>query len=181
MQLDWNDFVGALMLLIACAGNAATTDAINIGQWRTFTNEALDYSFRYPPDLRLKHRPVTDFGIEGLVEAVDLVWGPESIVVLRVLVVEANGNPRVTVFDSPMLQNVCRTYEEFFVGGRLAVNCVSCGRGACGWTVYVPGSHEFRMLTLTSARERQRPEDGRFPIRTILSTFRWHLGAREKQ
>lgn len=143
--------------------------------WTTFRNSTLGYSFRYPSDLEVNRPPVANFGIEGLVDVVDLrsVRGRQNV--FRVLVVEARGNPRVTVYDPPFLRKVCKTHEEFRIDGRLAINCVTCGRASCAWTVYVPGSREFHMLSgLTSEREEPRPRDGQFPIRSIIDSFRWH-------
>lgn len=162
----------SVSIAVICLAGAGARE--ETARWATFSNPMLDYSFRYPAELRLERPPVADFSMAGLVDAVDLKAGPESELVLRVLVLEASGNPLVPVNDPQLLRSVCKTYEEMQIDGRLAINCVSCGRASCAWTVYVPGAREFRMLSGPSdTQEGQSPQDGRFPIRSIINGFRW--------
>jgi hypothetical protein len=138
--------------------------------WVSYHSHALNYSFKHPPELRLIRRSVPEFRMEGLVEAVDLV--SESDSVLRVMVFEPAGNPLAPVYDFKFLKEVCRNYGEFQIHDRTAVNCVTCGRASCQWRVYVPGAREYRIFSLTSIEsEKPMPEDGRFPLRSIINSF----------
>lgn len=111
--------------------------------------------------------------MEGMLEGID-IKDKSGEVALRILVVQTAGNRMVAVHDRPFLRKVCKNYEEFRVGGRSAVNCVTCGSAACSWTVYVLGKTEFTMLSLhNDSREGVRPEDRKFPLRKIIDSFSW--------
>src|SRR5262245_3642914 len=76
--------------------------------------------------------------------------------------------------DPARMQETCESYDEFHIDGRLAINCVSCGRAACRWGVVVPGPRVFTILSRGREGEESHPSDGRFPIRSIINSFRWH-------
>ena len=150
-------------------------------QWTKFSNPALGYSFRYPKYLHLVRRPLAEMNIEGLIDAIDLKADSESSSVFRVLVVDTRASRSARASDSVFLRQVCKSYQEFQIDGRLAINCVTCGSAACAWTVHVPGSREFRLLSLLAdANEKPGPEDGLFPIRSIIKSFRWTGANTEK-
>jgi hypothetical protein len=119
--------------------------------------------------------------IEGLIDAIDLNAESESSTVFRVLVVDTHASRSAQTSDATFLRQVCKAYQEFQIDGHLAINCVTCGSAACAWTVHVPGPREFRLFSLLAdASENQRPEDGRFPIRSIIKSFRWTGANTEK-
>lgn len=165
--------LGVILPLIAGASPETSLRMQSTTGWVAYRNTALDYSFRYPPGLRLVHLSVPDFHIEGLVEAIQLVSEPDSRIVLRVMVVEPAGNPRVAVYDFEFLRKVCKRYEEFRLADRTAVNCVTCGRASCSWTVDVPGARQFRIFSmLPDEMTKPRAEDAEFPLLSIIQTFR---------
>jgi hypothetical protein len=95
------------------AGGLSNAAAPGAGaDWRTFTNWKLRYSFRYPSNLETTQQSVREFGIEGLVDAVDLkaVHGPTNV--LRVLVIDTLGNPRIAAYDRPLPQKVRKAGAE---------------------------------------------------------------------
>jgi len=159
---------------LVAATSIASGKRATPAEWKTYANAQFSYSFRYPADLKPARSPISKSGIVGLVDAVDLKSRSGQIV-LRVLVVQANGNPMAAPSDPAFLRKVCKKYEEFRIDGRLAINCVSCGSAACNWGVSVPGATEFHILSLlTGYQPALRPTDGRYPIRSIIETFRWN-------
>jgi hypothetical protein len=187
-HLDEHDRLHQLIITRIVTALAVATTALPVAAeapeshspWKTYSNAALNYSFRYPHSLRLDRPPIASFGIEGLVDAIDLRNATQrSVIVLRVLVIETAGNPRIPPFDLVLLKQTCKTYEEFLIDGRLAFNCVSCGRAACKWGVVVPGARVFQILSLSRDGEESHPTDRHFPIRSIISSFRWHTRTAE--
>jgi len=110
--------------------------------------------------------------MEGLVQALQLVRKDDSGIVVRIMVKEPGDNPRAFKEDFAFLRNVCKTYSEFPLSDRTAVNCVTCGRGACHWRINIPGRREFTIFTmLADESEQSGPEDGAFPILSIIRSF----------
>jgi len=164
----------AIAWLIAASIGYTGTLPPQTENWLSYRNDTLNYSFKYPLELGLVHRSVPEFQMPGLVEIVDLVSRSESAPVLRVMVFETGGNRLALTYDFDFLKKVCKNYREFQVHGRTAVNCVTCGSAACSWTVHVPGEREYRIFPVTSNdHEKLSAEDGRFPLRSIIDSFKF--------
>jgi hypothetical protein len=62
-------------------------------------------------------------------------------------------------------------YREMRVGGRLAANSISCGRGACQWAVRVSGTSEVSILTLDPDESAKTGPDekGRLAMESFIT------------
>ncbi len=145
-------------------------------QWAKYTDRLLGFSFRYPENLKIESRRVEDFHIVGLVACLDLQERSEPHRdVLRIMATDTklfNGMGRPMTLAG--LRQTCENYKEFRIGGRLAVNCVTCGRANCQWAVDIPGRIEFRIFSgLTGVPNRREPMDWVYPEVSIIRSFQF--------
>lgn len=155
---------------------AASLWAAPVDLPQVYSNPELGFTIRYPETLRPIARDPKQFN------AVDMGWelvldfatsGQESTIPLR-LIAKRQKSPTYPSTDLNALRAGCRSYRETTVGGRLAGVCVSCGRGACSWTLYIPGSPEFSIVSLDQAtRSTSEPEDGVYPVRSMIESMRF--------
>lgn len=143
--------------------------------WITYHNSLYGFSFSYPPSLAITSRNVDFFHIEGLVFCLELVDKQHpSVIVLRMMISEPFQHPLALVKDAAFLQEICKKYEEFTLGDRQAITCVTCGRAACGWKIVLPGAQQFDIFSMVlNGRETEQPEDHKYPIRSIISTMQF--------
>ena len=163
---------------LACAVNvsavvpaaaASQTDRV----WNTYRDATLGFSFEFPADLSLERKDVEAFNIEGLVGVIDVVAKSRSLIVLRVFTFEGS-NPMTPRYDRATLRKVCKNFKDIKLrDGAGAINCVTCGRGACSWSVYVLGERWFELISFGSySGSTPEPRDGRFPLLTMVRSFR---------
>lgn len=143
--------------------------------WLTYKNDVHGFSFSYPRTIAVATRPVEFFHIAGLVDCIELVdWKNTNKIILRILISEPSTNPGAVVKDAAYLKKVCKKYKEMAIGGRTAINCITCGRGACDWEIVIPGAKQFEIFTLlTKEREAQEPKDNKYPLRSIIESINW--------
>jgi hypothetical protein len=98
---------------------------------------------------------------------------PDAQTVLRVIAV----NPKLPTYPPLNLEGLrpaCKTYREIKVGGKNAATCVTCGRGACSWTVHVPGPPDLSIVSLNrEASAASEPEDGPYPLKSMIDSIRF--------
>ena len=166
----------ALVVLCVLALTPAGPSAENIvpkKAWATFSNPALGYSFRYPKSLHVVRRLLNSFNIEGLAEVIDLESSAGTETPFRVLVTVPTGSLTQAKEDVESLRKVCKSYREFRIDGRPAIDCVTCGSAACSWEVHVPGNPTFVMLSFTNQGSRPGAVDKPFEVKDIIGSFRW--------
>jgi hypothetical protein len=145
-------------------------EPISQSEWTVYRHP-IGVSFRHPRYLRPVSVDVNVFHIEGLVAAIDLVT-EDSRVVLRFMVSEPGDNPLAVNFDRAFLRKVCKTYRSLKIGKADAVNCVTCGRGACHWAVHVLGRRQVQIFTsLADESDQPGPRDGTFPLLSIIRSL----------
>jgi hypothetical protein len=144
--------------------------------WVKYTDQIHGFSFSYPESLKIEPRRVDDFGIVGLVACLDLLERSEPHRDgLRIMATDTTlfigmGRPMTLAG----LRQTCENYKEFRIGGRLAVNCVTCGRANCQWAVDIPGRIEFRIFSiLTGVPNRREPMDWVYPEVSIIRSFQF--------
>jgi hypothetical protein len=168
--------VGVLFLALTIGNSAYGPSQAQVraadATWVTYTHPTVPFSFRHPAGLTVEPRDPSSFNIEGLVAAVDLMREPGSRPILRFMVSEPAGNPLAVSYDERFLRKVCKSYAAMKIGGREAVSCVTCGRGACQWAVHVLGPRQFRIVSLLPDEEgKSAPIDGEFPLLTIIRSL----------
>lgn len=168
----------AVLFLVVTIGNYAygqsqTQVPQSDAAWVTYTHPNVPFSFRHPPGLTVEPQDLSTFNIEGLVAAVDLLKDRASRPVLRFMVSEPAGNGLALSYDKRFLRKVCKSYAAMKIGQREAVSCVTCGRGACQWSVHVLGPRQFRIMSFLPGEEGKRgPMDGEFPLLTIIRSLK---------
>ena len=141
--------------------------------WVTYRDPTFGFSFAHPATLRVVPLRPTEFHIAGLIQAVQLVDDTDSSPILRVLVKDTVRDPKASVQDEAFLRKTCKTLETLSVSGRRGFSCVSCGSASCAWRVVVPGNREFTLFTMDPQESlKPRPEDGRYPLLSIIRSFR---------
>ncbi len=162
------------MLFIFPVEASETQTKTQVG-WSFYSNALYGFSFRYPNTLAVTPRSAESFHIEGLVFCLDLVdKNRPDIIALRILVSQPSGNPSALKKDFAFLRKVCRKYKELIIDGRKAVNCVTCGRGACSWSIVFPGPIQLEVLTLLTGDTNQiEPKDRIYPLHTIIHSLRF--------
>ncbi len=160
-----------LLLTLAAAQHAGPPEP-SIA-WMTYRDPAFGFSFAHPATLRVVPLWPTEFHIAGLIQAVQLVDDTDSSPILRVLVKDTVRDPKASVQDEAFLRKMCKTVEPLSVSGRGGFSCVSCGSASCAWRVVVPGNREFTLFTMDPKESlKRRPEDGRYPLLSIIRSFR---------
>jgi hypothetical protein len=108
-----------------------------------------------------------------LAEVIDLesIAGTETP--FRVMVTVPTGSLTQAKEDVESLRKLCKSYREFRIDGRLAIDCVTCGSAACSGEVHVPGNPTFVMLSFTHDGPRPGAVDKPFEARDIIDSFRW--------
>ena len=163
-------------LFLICSSDAASLTGKEHKDWLTYSNATYGFSFQSAKTLVVNNRDVALYHIEGQVLFLTLndknnLNGPA---VLAIHVKEPYGNKLVAVYDFPLLRKVCKKYTEINLGGRKAVNCITCGRAACQWERIVPGVQEFHIGTALSEEFAQdEPKDDEYPVRSIINSIKF--------
>lgn len=165
--------LGFVVALTVGSGIAEAQQALkHQASWRLYKHPTLGFCFRHPQNLKPVARDVESFHIEGLVAVIDLMSGGNSPTVLRFMASEPAGNPLAVNYDRAFLRKVCKTYSTMKIGDAEAVNCVSCGRAACHWTVHTLGRRQMKIFTLRpNDAEKAGPQNGTFPLLAIIKSL----------
>ena len=169
----WVIFVCWIASFSVASGLANTAQSMD--QWAMYEDKTHGFSFRYPSDLHIVTLEPDPFHIEGLVAAIELHTNSKpELDVLRIMVVDPTRFRKGMAYpmDLNKLRPICQNYKEFKIGGRTAANCVTCGRAACHWYVYVPGRMEFKIFSMEGDISEQRePKNGAYPLLSIIRSF----------
>jgi hypothetical protein len=152
--------------------------------WVSYENRKVGLTFRHPPELWTREAP--DYIRAGLDAraVIELVGKTElnpDTIVLRFIIDPFKGPPFKS--DSAGASDYlarertgCKSSSDLTIDGHRALNCVSCGRGSCSWTVMLAEPVRCNILTFADSetfgkRTAMRPHDSRFPILSILRTL----------
>ena len=165
-----------LTFLLICS--AESSEITNKSQgWSSYSHASYRFSFQYPETLTVNTRSLDFFHIEGLVLCLELVdKNNPNRIALRLMVSEPLNNPLAVRKDAAFLRKVCKKYKEYTIGGRKAVNCVTCGSGkdSCSWKIVFPGAQQLDIFTmLTDEREQTEPRDRTYPLHTIIRSLKF--------
>jgi hypothetical protein len=171
------------LLALLLIGPAEASEIINkpADDWLTYRSSSFGFSFRYPETLAANTRNADSFNIEGLVLCVELVdKNNPDITALRIMVSEPSNNPSALKKDSFSLRKKCKKYKELIIGGRKAVNCVTCSKGACSWKIVFPGARQLEVLTMLKDEiEQTGPEDRTYPLLSIINSLKFRASNKE--
>lgn len=167
------------LFLFLCVCSTQASEIENEPQkWHTYHNDEYGLSFVYPENLIVTTRNVDFFHIEGLVHCIELVDKQiPNTIALRLMISEPLNNPLAVKEDYAFLRKVCKKYKEITIGGRRAVNCVSCGSAACQWKIVFPGSRQLKVFTmLMDEIEQSEPKNRTYPILSIINSIEFRNG-----
>jgi hypothetical protein len=160
-----------LGLLVACAllaGSALCAPP----KWLSYENPKARLAFQYPPGLRVREAPEELRLGMGAQSIIDITSGTPAAVVLR-LIVRPTRLRQAPDFAS--LRRGCASSSSIEIDRHPALVGVTCGRGACSWTVHMLEPMRLDILSLTReanlGRTPPAPHDGRFPILSIIRTL----------
>lgn len=152
--------------------------------WVVYENPSVGLTFRHPPDLRTTEAADhirTGLNAKAVIELVGRTEQDPDTIVLRFIIEPFRDPP----FKSDWTgagdylaheRAGCNSSTYLSIDGHRALNCVSCGRAACSWTVVLAEPLRCNILTFADAetfgkRTAMRPHDGHFPILSILRTL----------
>ena len=164
-------------LIFAECFRQQTSSSVNTTDWHWYCDEHNGFSFRYPKNLMLIQNDIKSSNMKELVVSLDIKDPGNPRVVLRILVtvprIGPEDDPKIPLRSVSFYKKVCKKYREFILDNRTAITCVTCGSAACHWRVIVfSPKNQFRMLTfLADEHEKDGPEDGTYPILTIINSF----------
>ena len=152
-----------------------------------YTNEDLGFTIRYPENVRPIARDPRELGRDmGYVLALRFVTAdPQPSTVLTVIARRPEP-PTYPPMELETLRAGCLGSRDTMVGGRRAVVCVTCGRGACHWAVEVPGTPQFSISGAPPRNEPEsrdrdihvkwllrQPENGAYPVKSMIESIRF--------
>jgi len=179
---------GRTLLIAAalCSPFTAPSASAADSDWVVYENPNIRLTFRHPPGLWTREAPDQIRAGLGAAAVIELVGKTEldpATIVLR-FVIDPFKDPQFssdvtrTGDDLAHERIGCSSYSYLTIDGHQALNCVTCGRAACSWTVMLAKPIRCRILSFEDRktfgkRTAMRPHDGRFPILSILRSIRF--------
>jgi len=154
--------------------------------WAVYENRGVGLTFRYPRGLRTREAPDSirvGLGARAVIELVGKTELEPDAIVLRFIIDPFKGSQfgsdsTPTEDDLAHERAGCKSFSYLTIDGHRALNCVTCGRAACSWTVMLAKPVRCNILSFTDRdafgdRTAMRPHDNRFPILSILRSIRF--------
>jgi hypothetical protein len=138
-----------VVLAFLCVGHSAA--AAQTARWVQFHDPQTGLSFRYPPNLHIRHRDPQNFKLPTLQSVVELIGDTRvnpGTVVLRFLVRGGHLTPSTRAEKLEQLRKGCRTTSSLMIDGHEAIVCLSVGSAAIRWSVEILEPRERTILTL---------------------------------
>jgi hypothetical protein len=154
--------------------------------WAVYENRTVGLTFRYPRGLRTREAPDyirAGVGARAVIELVGKTELEPDAIVLR-FIIDPFKDPQFGSDSIPTEDYLahertgCNSFSYLTIDGHRALNCVTCGRAACSWTLMLEKPVRCNILSFTDRetfgnRTAMRPHDSRFPILSILRTIRF--------
>ena len=175
-----------VVLALICIGSFPT--AAQTSQWIQFHDPKTGLSFRYPPDLHIRHRDPRHFNLPALQSVVELIGDTRvnpGTVVLRFLVRRGHLSPSARVEKLKQLRKACKSTRPLMIDGHEAVVCVSAGSAATHWSVEILDPRKCTIVTLLGGADADQaappPHDGKFPLLSIMRTVRFTAASKPSE
>lgn len=166
-----------ILAVLACVFGGNLPALAQTARWIQFHDPQTGLSFRYPPNLRIRHRDPGKFGLPAVQSIVELIGNTPlnpGTIVLRFLVKRGTPSAAEQEKTRNLLRSVCKTTSSMMVHGHEAVVCVTRGSGAKRWSVEILGPRECTIVTLLGGADADQaappPHDGEFPLLSIIRT-----------
>jgi len=154
--------------------------------WAVYENRSVGLTFRYPRELWTREAPdyvKAGIGARAVIELVGKTELEPDAIVLR-FIIDPFKDPQFGSHSNPTEDDLaheragCKSFSYLTVDGHRALNCVTCGRAACSWTVMLAKPIRCNILSCTDRdtfgnRTAMRPHNNRFPILAILRSIRF--------
>jgi hypothetical protein len=164
-----------LLIALACVFIGDLPVLAQTARWIRFHDPQTGLSFRYPPNLRIRHRDPRKFNLPTVQSIVELIGDTPvnpGTIVLRFLVKRGNTSAADRGKKQELLRRVCKRTSPMVVDRHEAVVCVSKGSGATRWSAEILEPRECTILTLLGGADADQasppPHDGEFPLLSII-------------
>jgi hypothetical protein len=175
-----------LIAAVVCSSFMQPSTSTAEPDWAVYENSTVGLTFRYPRGLWIREAPDyvrAGLGARAVIELVGKAELEPEAVVLR-FIIEPFKDPPFTSDSIPTEGHLanertgCNAFSYLTIDGHRALNCVTCGRAACSWTLMLATPVRCNILSFTDhetfgKRTAMRPHDSRFPILSILRTIRF--------
>jgi hypothetical protein len=143
--------------------------------WLTYVNKEIGFSVKYPQSMEIRILDPKVFHIDNWVLGLEIIDKTNPVnAVIRMIVKERGDNRMVADENLAFLKAVCKTYKEFALDTRTAVNCTTCASASCDWSVRIPGDKQFTIFSMIGSElTKPGPEDAEYPILSIIRSIKF--------